>query len=113
MKLKKLIAHTILDVVEVDLELALRLVKRTGIYKRGLKASFEAAKMPLSDQLLTSLEEENIAAWEERLTSITLALREAIDTGSLHQIAVGRRQWNDRAWAQEEPAQEAVSKDAN
>jgi hypothetical protein len=112
MKHRKLIAHTILDVVELSTEFGLRLVKRTGIYERGLKASFEAAKMPLSDELLTDVAEENITMWEDRLASIMLAFREAVDAGSLVHIAVGPKQWRSRAWPVEEP-ERVVPRDAN
>ena len=113
MKLKKLIAHTVLDVVEVDLELALRLVKRTGIYKKGLKASFKRAQMPLSDSLLASLAEENIAAVEDGLIALLLTLREAVDAGSVLPVSgvPSVQEWADYLKAQSDP--EGVSKDAN
>jgi hypothetical protein len=83
MKTKKLIAHTILDALELEVEFGKRLAIRTGWYKRSLKHIFKRAEMPISDELLNSLMEEEISDIENVLESLFLTMREAVDSGNL------------------------------
>jgi hypothetical protein len=82
MKLKKLIAHTVLDVIEFEAEALKRLAIRTGWYRRTLRRTLERGQMRVSESFLDSLMEEELYDVEKTLTVILLTFREAIDSGS-------------------------------